>query len=113
MTITITDNHTRHGSETVTLRYGRLVKNSRAFACVYEYTNGRREKKVSFRSGLFREKSEYAVVFLAVKSADAYIRSVDGGDARLVDRAWRQYLDTKQIKRSRITDETCIWEIDV
>ncbi|MBQ7158754.1 MAG: hypothetical protein IJS09_04940 [Treponema sp.] len=97
MTITITDNFTRHGSETVTFRYGLLVKNSRAHACVWEYMNSRGEKTTNFRSKLFRQASEYLAVLMATQNAEAYMNE-HGGDAGLVRRAWERYLDTKQQK---------------
>ena len=89
MTITCTD--------TITFRYGR-VTNRNAYGCVFNYTNSRKEKTVVFRSDIFRQPHEYDAVLLAVKQAEAYIRSVPDGDARLADRIWRQYLDTKQMR---------------
>lgn len=103
MTITVTDNHTRHGAETITFRYGLLVKRSRAYACIYEYTNSRREKRVNLRSGIFRERSEYLALLLAIKDAEANVKSVEGGDPSLVGRAWDKYLDSKQ---PRLLEET-------
>ena len=103
MTITLTDNHTRHGSETVTFRYGHL-RDKPAYGCVFSYTNARKEKAVRFQSDLFSKASEYDAVLLAVKRVEQYIKTIPDGDARLIDRAWRQYLDTKQQKLFGETD---------
>lgn len=108
MTITITDNHTRYGAETITFRCGLLVKRSRAYACIYEYTNSRKEKTVSLRSGLFREQSEYLTLLLAVKDAEANVKSVEGGDPSLVSRAWEKYLDSKQKKMFQDDGGGCV-----
>lgn len=97
MMITIDGTRTRNGAEKITFRYGKL-KSKPGYGCAFMYENlCSSTKKISCKSDVFIERTEYDAMLFAVKQAESFIREASG-DHGLPDKAWQTYLDSKQYK---------------
>ena len=63
----------------------------------FEYSDGRKKSKLTYRSTVYRGLSEYGNTLLAVNAARRYLRSVKT-KVTPADKVWAMYMDSIQTR---------------